>query len=244
MRWFSPGPGVGGDGTFNAVVGGLYDDGVSTYSGWASEPGGRVPTILYRYGTVREQLTSNRTYYVRTDGSDSNDGLTDSSGGAFLTIQHAVDVVSGLDHSIYKSTIYVRNGTYAGCGPVLFPDPKDLRRGGAVADILFESSKLTKRVEIKATGQQAFQYFGQKDIDAHFLVWLAFGEFFRKQAESPIKIYVLAEPGRVFPDPTKITLATFDRRAVGKLVRYQARLREALAIRRAVRFPDPRVTCE
>jgi len=114
------------------------------------------------------------------------------------------------------------------CGPVLFPHAKNLRRGGAVADILFESGKLTKKLEIKATGQQAFQYFGQKDIDADFLVWLAFGEFFRKRAESPIKIYVLAEPRRVFPDPTKITHATFERRAVGKLVVYQAKLREII----------------
>ena len=65
------------------------------------------------------------------------------------------------------------------CGPVLFPHAKNLRRGGAVADILFEAGNITKRVEVKATGQQAFQYFGQKDINADFLVWLAFAEFFQ-----------------------------------------------------------------
>jgi hypothetical protein len=62
------------------------------------------------------------------------------------------------------------------CGQVLFPGAKNLRRGGASADILFESGKRTKRVEIKATRQQAFQYFGPKDISADFLIWLALGE--------------------------------------------------------------------
>ncbi|WP_072395681.1 DUF2793 domain-containing protein [Hyphomicrobium sp. CS1GBMeth3] len=66
----------------------------------------------------REVLTANRTYYVRSDGSDSNDGLADSAGGAFLTIAKAISTVAALDLSIYNVTIQLGNGTWS-TGPVV-----------------------------------------------------------------------------------------------------------------------------
>jgi len=62
---------------------------------------------------VRERLAANRTYYVRTDGSNSNTGLANTSGGAFLTIQKAWDVACCLDLNSFVVTIQVGDGTYS-----------------------------------------------------------------------------------------------------------------------------------
>jgi hypothetical protein len=68
-------------------------------------------------GGPREMLGANRTYYVRTDGSDSNDGFLNTSAGAFLTLQKAIDVAYGkIDLAGFDVTIQIADGTYtAGC---------------------------------------------------------------------------------------------------------------------------------
>ncbi|MBL8577457.1 MAG: DUF2793 domain-containing protein [Mesorhizobium sp.] len=62
---------------------------------------------------IRERLTANRTYYVRTDGSDSNGGLSDSSGGAFLTIGRANQAIGEIDLNGHAVTIDIGAGTFA-----------------------------------------------------------------------------------------------------------------------------------
>jgi hypothetical protein len=69
-------------------------------------------------GGPREVLSANRTYYVRTDGSDANNGLANTAGGAFLTVQKAIDTVAAIDLSSYAVTIQMADGTYS--GPVTF----------------------------------------------------------------------------------------------------------------------------
>lgn len=72
--------------------------------------------IIYQPATPpREYLAADRTYYVRTDGSNSNNGLANTSGGAFLTAQKAMDVVAQtLDLQGYTVTVQIADGTYTG----------------------------------------------------------------------------------------------------------------------------------
>lgn len=88
----------------------------ATFKGRARGVGTGAPSDLNMSDYFRELLTANRDYYVATTGSDSNNGLTSLT--PFLTVQKAIDVVAGLDFSIYNVNINVAAGTYTGANTI------------------------------------------------------------------------------------------------------------------------------
>lgn len=58
-------------------------------------------------------LAVDTTFYVRTDGNDSNTGLANTAGGAWLTIQHALNAVTAyVIRAGVVVTIQIGDGTY------------------------------------------------------------------------------------------------------------------------------------
>lgn len=116
----------------------------------ATNTGGAVTVTIPTGG--REVLSANRTYYVRTDGSDSNNGLANTSGGAFLTIQKAADVITEtLDLASYTATVQVADGTYTS-GVTL---RKCHGRGGFGVAVLQGNSGTPANVVISTTSANA-----------------------------------------------------------------------------------------
>ena len=78
--------------------------------------------------------------------------------------------------------------------------------GGRISDILATNGDLQKMIEVKATGKSAFEYFGDKDIKADYIIWLHFGDFFMSEYNKAIEIYIISEPKKYFDKSQKITI--------------------------------------
>jgi len=142
-------------------------------------------------GGGREVLTADRTYYVRTDGSDSNNGLANTAGGAFLNLQKAVDVVCSLDCSIYIPTIQLGNGTYTLSSPlelkrflgtkavikgnsttpsnVILQGPGDVIRGIGTKGSLWELKDFKLQSSTSSASARALIFLSNADIDIYNL---------------------------------------------------------------------------
>ena len=65
----------------------------------------------------RPLLSADLNYYVRTDGSDSNNGLANSSGGAFLTVSAALAAAKLFDPNGHKIKINAGAGVFSSSSP-------------------------------------------------------------------------------------------------------------------------------
>jgi hypothetical protein len=65
-------------------------------------------------GPIRRALLADRTLYVRSNGSDSNDGLANTENGAFRTLGRALEEIKNIDLGDSSVTINLIDGTYPG----------------------------------------------------------------------------------------------------------------------------------
>ncbi|WP_240233629.1 hypothetical protein [Devosia lacusdianchii] len=94
-------------------------DGAGTVTTLTEGPGISIdltdPTNPVIAATGRERLAADRAIFIRSDGNDSNDGLANTAGGAFLTLQGAWNkVANGLDLSGYTVSFFLGAGSFAG----------------------------------------------------------------------------------------------------------------------------------
>lgn len=98
----------------SGTASGNHVNGLSTGSErFYQEPGAINPIVFH--ALHREVLQADRTYFVRADGSDSNNGRVDSAAGAWRSVQYAIDRIAAvLDIPDGRTvTIKVGNGTYS-----------------------------------------------------------------------------------------------------------------------------------
>lgn len=66
----------------------------------------------WRAIVIRDILSADRDYYVRTDGNDNNSGLVNTAGGALRTIQAAINKCYSVEQNGFSININVGSGTH------------------------------------------------------------------------------------------------------------------------------------
>lgn len=51
-----------------------------------------------------------------------------------------------------------------------------------------------KTIEVKSTGKQAFQYLTDKDLNADYIIWVHFGDYFFDGEKDEVEIYIIKKP--------------------------------------------------
>jgi len=94
---------------------------------------GAVPMVFdganWWAGVTQPALVTNGIYYVRPDGADGNNGLTNTPSGAFRTIQKAIDTISRINRNGFALDVQVANGAYPAfrTAPLLGPGSTSIR---------------------------------------------------------------------------------------------------------------------
>jgi len=85
------------------------------------------------------------------------------------------------------------------------------RYGGNECDIILENVNggLTKRVEVKATGQHALQELKAKDLRADVLIWIRLGRRYELGSGS-IEVAVIENPGNYIAKPRRLDVNRLD----------------------------------
>ena len=89
------------------------------------------------------------------------------------------------------------------------------RFGGNEADIIASRGPERVRIEVKGT-TKGFEYFGEKDIRANYLMWFDFEELFRKSGDH-FTLFILPHRESRFNTPLKITMSSLKKVAGGDL---------------------------
>lgn len=92
----------------------------------------------------------------------------------------------------------------------------EFRFGGKEADIIGERDREKVRIEVKGT-TKGFEYLGEKDIKADYLLWFDFEDLFRKSGRS-FTLAILPRSQTRLSRPAKITIAGL-KKVVGNLHR-------------------------
>jgi hypothetical protein len=97
---------------FPAAGGGLTVTNGHAYVDFSTMPTDKFEALLQSI-RVSIWLAGNKTWYVRPDGNDNNDGSANTAAKAFRTIQGALDyVATNFNIGKYIATIYVDAGIY------------------------------------------------------------------------------------------------------------------------------------